>query len=119
MRASYVGSAEHKDQPSWLGLPRLRRRNPSDPDDHRQNATVCPLVTEEDRNRATQWVRQAIGNGQFDPRIWAGEFPRNIWHCDTGTFWQGRLTQRGAGDCPNGEYKGWPISRVEWNETFG
>src|SRR5260370_2358418 len=80
MRAIYTGSAEHKDRRSWLGLPQLRQGDASKVDDHRQNATICPLVSEEDRDRATQWVQQAIRNSQFDPNILAGDFPRNI--CD-------------------------------------
>jgi hypothetical protein len=119
-RAVYAGSVEHKDKASWLGLPQLRRDRHSDGGDHRQNASVCRLVGEEDKERATQWVQHAIRNGQFDPNIWAGDFPRDIWHLDAdGKYWRGRLTQIGAGDDARGEYKGWPITRDEWLESFG
>jgi hypothetical protein len=118
-RAVYTGSAEHKDRPSWLGAPHARRNPGAGANDHRQNSTICPLVREEDKAQATEWVQQAIRHRHFDPTKWDGDFPRDIWHQDEhGVYWQGRLTQRGAGDNPQGEYKGWPITEDEWNENF-
>jgi hypothetical protein len=43
------GSIEHKDKRSWLGVPRPRRRP-------RDVATICPLVTVQERDTATGWV---------------------------------------------------------------
>lgn len=109
----YMGSVEHKNVKSWLGLPKLRRNPRADLDDHRQNATVCPLASDDDKRRATEWIRDAIRKRQF-----AGEWPRDIWHKDAdGRFWQGRLTKRGGDTAPN-EYKGWPITQKEWHEIF-
>lgn len=120
-RAIYVGSVEHKAKPSWLGPPQPRRHGRhDDPTDRRQNATICPLVTRAEREKATGWVQEAIAARQFDKAAWDGEFPRHIWYKDDkGHYWQGRCTQRGAGDEPIGGYKGWPITEDEWDEVFG
>lgn len=114
-RCEYVGSQVHKDKRSWLGLPRPHRS--ADPE---ETATVCPLVSEDDRNTATQWCRIAIRNKQFDPVDWQNGFPRHIWHKDeSGQYWKGFLTNSGAGDKPVAQYKGWPISEEGKNEIFG
>lgn len=65
-RVRYLGSEEHKERRWWGGLPEARqlpggrvgRRN-------RQTTTVCPLTTAQDRDRATQWIRDAITEGQY------------------------------------------------------
>lgn len=120
LRAVYLGSPEHKDERSWLGIPEPRKNRRGDPDDHRQNATICPLVNDAERDRATEWVRHAIRHGQYDQTIWAGDFPRKIWYREAnGSYWYGRLMQQGAGEDPQAEYKGWPIDEAEWNEDFG
>ena len=112
-RCEYVGSLEHKDQRSWLGVPRPRRRP-------RNVATICPLVTGKDCVRATEWVRSAITNEHFDRKDWRNGFPRKIWHRDNeGQLWYGFLTNQGAGASPEGRYKGWPIDEDEWREIFG
>lgn len=117
-RAIYTGSVEHKEHRSWLGLPRPRRNPHADPEDQRQNATICPLVRDEERERATHWVQTAIRKSQFDPTIWDGDFPRSIWHRDdNGQYWHGRLTKAGGADAP-AEYKGWPIDQDEWHANF-
>lgn len=62
--ASHRGSGEHKGRRWWGGLPEARqllggkvgRRG-------KQQTTLCPLTTDEDRDRATDWVRQAIAKG--------------------------------------------------------
>ena len=111
-RCEYVGSVEHKDQRSWLGLPRPRRRP-------RDVATICPLVTKQDRDTATDWVREAITAGNFDPSDLRNGFPRKIWFRDEhGRFRYGFLTNQGSGANPCGQYKGWPIEEDEWREIF-
>ena len=71
-RCSYHGSLEHKDKRSWLGRPRPRWRP-------RDVATICPLVNPEERDMATEWVREAIHNGQFDTaQELRNGFPRYI-----------------------------------------
>ncbi len=112
-RCFYEGGREHKDRRSWLGVPRPRRR-PGDV------ATICPLVTDQDRFTAAAWVREAIVNGQFDRRDWRNGFPRYIWHCPPdGSYWYGFLMNEGAGAAANAQYKGWLISKDEWHEIFG
>jgi len=105
-RADYKGSVEHKDVRTWLGYPQPRRRGRhEEPTDRRQNATICPLATNADREMAAAWLRNAIRCGQFDRSVWDGEFPRYVWYKDEkGQYWLGRCMQRGSGG-----YKGWPI----------
>lgn len=66
VRARYQGSGEHKDKGWWGGLPKAKqlpgggvgRRG-------KQQTTLCPLTTDKDRERATDWVRQAVGASQL------------------------------------------------------
>ena len=114
-RASYVGSPEHKVQWWWGGkpaakqLPGGRIGRPG-----KQITTVCPLTTDEDRARATQWVRQAIANGQYQYCQGDKDFPKKIWHCADGRIWCGYCTNQGQG-----HYKGWPLERQEQRAVFG
>ena len=114
--ASYVGSKEHKAKAWWGGLPGAKvgkdgkARRPK-----KQSTTICPLVEETDKNRASCWVRFALGNGQF--RYYEGDkrFPKHIWYSDSeGQFWFGFLV-----NATPGTYKGWPIDESEKIETFG
>jgi hypothetical protein len=115
LRCEFVGSQVHKDRRSWLGLPRLRRSGEPE-----ETATICPLVTEDERKLATGWVRSAVLSGQFDRTDWQNGFPRRIWHQDeAGQYWYGFLSNSGAGSKPIGRYKGWPISQEEKDEIFG
>lgn len=83
-------------------------------------ATICPMVTGEEHDIATSWVRQAVNAGQFDSRDWRNGFPRYVWHrAADGSYWYGFLMNEGAGKSPTAQYKGWPISEDEWNEIFG
>lgn len=112
-RCDYVGSEEHKDQRWWQGMP-WPRNHPRDV------ATICSLVTERDRDQATEWIREAIKNGQFGRKDWRNGFPRRVWHRDRhGQYWYGMLTNQGAGPNPRGQYKGWPIGEDEKVEIFG
>ena len=118
-RAIYTGSPEHKTERSWLGMPQPRKNSKTGVPGFKQIATICPLVQDKQREIAIAWVKNAISQGHYNPNIWDGEFPREIWHKDDqGNYWFGRLTQRGTGDGTQAEYKGWPISREEWRENF-
>lgn len=115
-QAQYVGSPEHKTERWWNGLPEAYvgsdgiAQRPS-----KQLTTVCPLVTETERDTATSWVQQALRLGQL--RYFEGDkdFPKRLWYrdCD-GQIW--------TGYCLNGilgHYKGWPIGEREKIEIFG
>lgn len=114
-RARYQGSSEHKDKKWWGGLPRARQL-PGGSIGRRgkQQTTLCPLTTNEDRDRATEWVRQAIINGQYRFHEADQEFPKKIWHRANGRIWFGLCVNPSSG-----EYKGWPIEEQERREVFG
>lgn len=109
-RASYVGSAEHKQYRWWGGLPAAyvgpggRATRPK-----KQDTTICPLTSDADRLLATGWVRAALRQGQLRYYEADQDFPSRIWYRqDTGQHW--------AGYCVNGaqgQYKGWPIEEEE------
>lgn len=114
-QAKYVGSAEHKSQAWWGGLPRAYvKKDGTASRPKKQKTTICPLVSNADRERATEWVRQALKGGSV--RFYEGDkdFPKHIWYEDSnGQYW--------FGFCVNGvsgEYKGWPIEREEKDEVF-
>ena len=114
-RASYVGSSEHKDTRWWDGLPKGRQL-PGNRVGRRgiQQTTICPLVTEADREKATKWVRQAIAEGKCMFFEGDKKFPKKIWFEAEQTIW--------AGLCVNselGQYKGWPSTTEERDEVFG
>ena len=115
-RAQYTGSAEHKDRHWWHGLPRARQR----PGGRlgragKQKTTVCPLTTERDRVRATEWVKDAIKRGNYLFVQDDQHFPKKIWYRDnSGQYWCGYCINTASG-----EYKGWPIEKSEFDEIFG
>jgi hypothetical protein len=81
----------------------------------KQQTTICWLTREEDRIRATTWVREALRAGHI--RFYEGDqdFPKHIWHCDdTGQLWFGFCV-----NTVSGEYKGWPIDEEERSAVFG
>lgn len=114
--AAYKGSPEHKARGWWGGTPGAfvpeggEARRPG-----KQLTTICPLVTEQDRTKATAWVQAALRANQT--RFYEGDqtFPKKIWYRDeTGQFW--------CGWCINtvsGEYKGWPSDEDECSAIFG
>lgn len=114
--ATYVGSPEHKAQRWWGGLPDgYVDANGMAHRPGRQFTTICPLVTAQERDMATGWVRDALIAGQT--RFYEGDkdFPRRLWYRDPhGQLW--------TGFCVNsmlGQYKGWPIDEDEYSEVFG
>jgi hypothetical protein len=115
--ASYVGSAEHKVQRFWGGLPQARvgpggqATRPK-----KQDTTICPMTSEADPVEATNWVQNALTSKQY--RYFEGDkdFPARIWYRDltTGKLWMGF--------CVNGilgHYKGWPIEEDDLIAVFG
>lgn len=113
--AHYLGSAEHKTERWWGGLPKAYV--PPDGEASRpkkQNTTICPLTTPEDRDKATEWVREALANNQIKYVEADQDFPKHIWYREaTGQVWQGFCTNTAAG-----QYKGWPIPEEERRAVF-
>jgi hypothetical protein len=115
--AAYLGSAEHKSQRWWGGLPQARvgedgiATRPK-----KQRTTVCPLVAEADRHQATLWVRAALSAGQYRYLEADKDFPGRIWYCQaqTGQLWMGYCI-----NTVKGEYKGWPIEKDDYIAVFG
>lgn len=102
--ATYVGSPEHKNVPSYAGPPRLRA-----------DASCCPPELGMEPANVTAWLRTAICKG-FTGGPWEGrspEFPRYVWYKHNDTVYEGRLVNSGRG-----EYKGYPLERSEWPSIF-
>jgi hypothetical protein len=93
--ASYVGSAEHKNYPSFAGPPKLR-----------SDASRCDptLGTPDD---FTEWLRLGIEAGHVGAP-WEGSFPRYVWYRHDEICYEARLVNRVSGDC-----KGYPLSEQE------
>lgn len=96
-RVRYVGSPEHKNEPSFAGPPRLRA-----------DASCCPREMTADLKRINEWLRQAIRAGAVGAP-WEGRFPRYAWYKYGAIVLEGRLVNR-----ETGEYKGYPLGREEW-----
>lgn len=113
-QASYVGSAEHKAFRWWGGLPQARvGKDGKATRPKKQKTTICDLVDEADRQRATEWVKLAIRSGQC--RFYEGDkdFPKHIWYYANGRIWFGYCINGTAG-----QYKGWPIEEEERRAIF-
>ena len=112
--ASYVGSGEHKTEGWWGGrpggrqLPGGRIGRP-----RKQTTTICPLMSEEDRERATEWVRRAISKGQYQFVEADKKYPKKIWLKVDGQIWYGLCI-----NSESGQYKGWPIDEEERRDIF-
>lgn len=101
-RASYVGSPEHKDRPSFAGQPRPRA-----------DASICDPSLAGSQDELTQWLRKAICNGCIGSP-WEGDFRRYAWYKKGDFVYEARLVNRGTG-----EYKGYPLHPNEWPEGLG
>ena len=113
-RASYTGSEEHKTKRWWGGLPGVRYDKDGNAVRYkRQKTTICDLVTEADRRRATEWVRAAIRSGQYKFLEGDQDFPKHVWYQADGRGWFGFCTNPAAG-----EYKGWPMEEDERRAYF-
>ncbi len=99
-RATYIGSREHKNVPSYAGSA-----------GRRADASCCPPELANDLDRVTSWLRDGIRRG-FTGGLWEGAspgFPRYVWYKDGATVYEGRLVNR-----DQGQYKGYPLERSEW-----
>jgi hypothetical protein len=96
VRATYVGSPEHKTYPSFAGPPAPRA-----------DATKCdPSFT--DAAVLTGWLREAIRDGQVGGVWEEGTFPRYVWCRREGEAYQARVV-----NAEQGTYKGWRIASEE------
>lgn len=92
-----MGSPEHKDVPSFAGMPKPRA-----------DASICERRLARDQAEVQRWLQTAISRGVVG-EPWEGEFPRYVWYKDAGTVYEGRLVNR-----EQGSYKGYPLAREEW-----
>lgn len=97
LRASYIGSPEHKDSPSFAGQPRPRA-----------DAAICDRSLATKQALVTRWLRKAIRLGLISA-YWEGDFPRYVWHKEEDVVYEARLVNQS-----NGQYKGYPLNREEW-----
>jgi hypothetical protein len=113
-RAEYVGSKEHKDQRWWGGMPGVRYdKHGNSFRSKRQKTTICRLVTEQDRKKATGWIRNAIECGQYVYLEGDQDFPKHVWYQAEGRDWFGFCINSVAG-----QYKGWPMEEGERSAFF-
>lgn len=95
--ATYVGSPEHKDTPSFAG--RLRPR---------ANATICDVEFKGKQDELTTLIRQGIQAGNVSA-YWENKYPRYVWCLHNGDVYEARLTNQGKG-----EYKGFKLDPDDW-----
>ena len=95
-RVTYIGSPEHKDFPSFAGMPRPRA-----------DASLCPRSIT-DAEIVTGWLRSSITRGATGG-LWEGGYPRYVWHKEGDTLFEARLVNKGSG-----AYKGYPLTSQEW-----
>jgi hypothetical protein len=113
-RVEYLGSKEHKAKRWWGGLPGIRYGRDGRPArEKREKTTICDLVSEQDRERATAWLRAAIECGQFGFLEGDQDFPKHVWYQAECRGWFGFCINRTAG-----HYKGWPMEEDERRAFF-
>ena len=91
-KASFIGSVEHKDTPSFAGQAKPR-----------SDCELCPAEFCDKQRELTRWLREAIRQGKIGGP-WENGFPRYAWVKREGRVFAGRLTNQAQG-----HYKGWPI----------
>jgi len=95
-KAAYLGSPEHKAAPSFAGHPRPRA-----------DASLCDPSLHDQPHLVQGWLQSAIRAGNISADLENG-FPRYVWHCVDGQYYEARLTNRESG-C----YKGYPVEKSE------
>lgn len=94
--ATYVGSPEHKDAPSFAGSPRPRA-----------DATLCGPEWLGRQADLTAALQAAILEGNVGAP-WEGRYPRYVWARIGGQVFEGRLV-----NCELGQYKGYALAAEE------
>ncbi|MGE4557186.1 MAG: hypothetical protein AB7D07_10210 [Desulfovibrionaceae bacterium] len=95
-KAKYVGSAEHKDTPSFAGHPRPRA-----------DASICDRKFVPMQDYLTEQLPACIRRGIVGAP-WEGEFPRYVWGQIEGRMFEARLVNKS-----NGLYEGYPLEEDE------
>jgi hypothetical protein len=93
----YVGSPEHKRQPSFAGMPRPRA-----------DASICDPRFNDRQAELTDRLREALSRGAVGGPI-EGDYPRYVWCLIDEEVYEGRLVNQNSG-----EYKGYLLKRDEW-----
>ncbi len=93
--ASYAGSVNHKDLPSFAGSPPRPR-----PD-----ASICPRHLAHKLPMIQQWLADGLNRGHFSG-VWDNGFPRYVWHREAEVVFEARHIGRGR-------YKGYPLEPDE------
>ncbi len=96
LKASYVGSPEHKDRPTFAGHPRPRA-----------DASICDPNLSKSQADLTERLQESIRRG-FVGAPWEGDFPRYAWCVINEDVYEARLVNKG-----NGEYKGYRLEPEE------
>jgi len=96
-KATYIGSPEHKDTPSFSGQPKARA-----------DASLCDKKLAWEKDRVEQWLKTALLQGSIG-EPWEGDFPRYVWHQEGDVVYEGRLVNK-----TQGQYKGYPLNSDEW-----
>lgn len=92
----YVGSPEHKHGVSFAGQPRPRG-----------DASLCDKSLHQKQPLVQEWLEEAIKRGHFS-ELFENGFPRYVWSLAEEGCHEARLTNAGKG-----EYKGYPIEKIE------
>ena len=95
-QVDYIGSPEHKDMPTFAGMPKRRA-----------NASICPRELADKKDVVVSWLREAIREGAVGA-FWESGFPRYVWYVDGDRVYEARLVNRGLG-----QYKGFPLNDDE------
>lgn len=95
-RATYIGSPEHKDGPSFAGQPRPRA-----------DASLCDPALAGRQQDIVGWLRDAIRLGNVGGH-WESDFPRYVWSRQGEHVYEARLT-----NAQLGQYKGYPLAADE------
>lgn len=95
-RAIYVGSPEHKTEPSFAGQPRPRA-----------DASMCEPQLVGKQQKIIRWLRTAIRRGNVSS-YWELGFPRYVWTQQNNCVYEARLT-----NAELGQYKGYPLAADE------
>ena len=91
-KCKYVGSPYHRTMPDSFGNRPV----------YHEGKSKCPKELQRNPSRVTEWLREAIRQGQFGE--FDNGFPALVWYRDGGDVFEARLHNR-----ESGEYHGYPL----------